>query len=52
MGRSRRPPKGKKIKPTFFVFCEGKTEEQYIKLLKSHYRIPIEIDSKNADHKY
>ena len=50
MGSSRKPPKGKKIRPTFFVFCEGKTEEQYVKFLKSKYRIPIEIDSKKADH--
>lgn len=50
MDRSRKPPKGKKINPTFFVFCEGKTEEQYIKFLKSQYRIPIEIDSKKAGY--
>lgn len=50
MGRSRKPPKGKKIRPTFFVFCEGKTEELYIKFLKSEYRVSIEIDSKKADH--
>lgn len=50
MGRSRNRSKEKKIKPTFFIFCEGKTEEQYIKFLKSQYRIPIEIDSKKADH--
>ena len=48
MSRTRRPPLGKKIKPTFFVFCEGKTEEQYVKFLKTQYRIPIEIDSKIA----
>lgn len=50
MGRSRKHPKWKKIRPTFFVFCEGETEEQYVKILKSHYRIPIEIDSKKAGH--
>ena len=48
MGRKRKPSKGKKIKPTFFVFCEGKTEELYVKFLKSQFRIPIEIDSKIA----
>ena len=48
MGRSRRPSKGKTIKPTFFVFCEGKTEELYVKYLKSKYRIPIEIDTQVA----
>ncbi len=51
MGRNRKPPKGKKIKPTFFVFCEGETEEQYVKFLKSQYRIPIEIDSKKAGNR-
>lgn len=40
MARKRRQPKGKKINPTFFVFCEGETEESYINLLKSTYRIP------------
>ncbi len=40
MARRRREPKGKKINPTLFVFCEGETEEAYINLLKSVYRIP------------
>ncbi len=45
MARSRRPSKGKKINPTFFVFCEGKTEEAYVKYLRSKYRIAsIQID--------
>ena len=30
MGRQRRPLRGKKQKHTFFVFCEGKTKEQYV----------------------
>ncbi len=38
--KQRRQPKGKKINPTFFVFCEGETEESYINFLKSEYRIP------------
>jgi len=47
MARRRRDPKGKKINPTLFVFCEGDTEEAYINLLKSLYRIPsIQIRSK------
>ncbi len=46
MARHRKPSKGKKINPTFFIFCEGKTEEQYIRFLKSQYRIPLVIDSK------
>lgn len=39
MARKRRPPKGKKINPTLYVFCEGETEESYINLLKREYRI-------------
>jgi hypothetical protein len=40
MARKRREPKGKKINPTLFVFCEGETEVAYINLLKTVYRIP------------
>ena len=40
MARRRRNPRGKKINPTLFVFCEGETEESYINLLKTLYRIP------------
>ena len=36
----------RKINPTFFVFCEGETEKEYINFLRSKYRIPIEIKSK------
>jgi hypothetical protein len=43
---SKRVSKGKKINPTFFIFCEGETEESYIKYLRSTYRLPIEIDPK------
>lgn len=47
MARRRREPKGKKINPTLSVFCEGNTEEAYVNLLKSVYRIPsIQIRSK------
>ena len=45
---SRRKPRGKRINPTFFVFCEGKTEEEYVKFLRNVHRIPIEINSKRA----
>lgn len=38
--RRRRKPRGKKINPTLFVFCEGETEVSYINLLKTEYRIP------------
>ena len=51
MSRKRQAPKGKKMKPTFFVFCEGKTEELYVKYLKSKYRIPFEIDTQIAQNK-
>jgi hypothetical protein len=47
----RRASKGKQMKPTFFVFCEGKTEELYVKYLKSKYRIPFEIDTQIAKNK-
>lgn len=51
MGRKRAAPKGKKINPTFWVFCEGETEEAYIDLLKSKYRIPIEMVPKVIGNK-
>lgn len=46
MSRNKRISKGKEINPTFFVFCEGKTEEAYIGFLRSKYRLPISIDAK------
>ncbi len=46
--RRRNPPKGKKINPQFWVFCEGKTEEAYVGHLRSKYRIPISIVSRVA----
>ncbi|GHT65226.1 abortive infection protein [Bacteroidia bacterium] len=46
--RKGRQSKGKEIRPTFFVFCEGETEEAYIAFLRSNYRIPIEIVVKKA----
>jgi hypothetical protein len=48
MGSKRAAPKKKKIKPTFWVFCEGETEAAYIAMLRSQYRIPIEITTKVA----
>lgn len=50
MGRRRQESKGKKIKPHFWVFCEGKTEEAYVCFLRSKYRIPIKIIPKIAGH--
>ncbi|WKV13718.1 RloB family protein [Marivirga harenae] len=47
MARKRRQPKGKRINPTLFVFCEGETEVAYINFLKSLYRLPsIQIHAK------
>ena len=40
MARRRRKPQGRKINPTLYVFCEGATEEAYINLLKTEYRLP------------
>ena len=51
MSRRSRVSKGKKIRPTFFVFCEGETEEQYIAYLRSKYRIPIVLDAKIAGNR-
>ena len=51
MSRRSRLPKGKKIRPTFFIFCEGETEAQYIAYLRSKYRIPIVLDSKIAGNR-
>ncbi len=52
----RNKPMGKKINPTYWVFCEGKTEEAYISFLRSRYRLPIVITSKisgsNIDDRY
>lgn len=39
MTRERGKSKGKKINPTLFVFCEGDTEEAYINMLKSLFRL-------------
>ncbi|MCF8308582.1 MAG: hypothetical protein K9I68_06190 [Bacteroidales bacterium] len=49
--RQRRTPRNKKVKPHIWVFCEGKTEENYVKLLRSKYRVPIEIGTKQVGHK-
>ena len=40
-----RKPQGRSVRPTFFVFCEGETEEEYVSFLRSHFRVPIEIDA-------
>lgn len=49
MSRGRRERRDKKINHTLFVFCEGHTEEAYIKVLKSYFKLPsIEMDSKRS----
>ena len=35
-----RKPQGRSVRPTFFVFCEGETEEEYVSFLRSHFRVP------------
>lgn len=51
MSRNKRTSKGKAINPTFFVFCEGETEEAYIAYLRSKYRLPVSIDAKIAGNR-
>lgn len=46
MAKHLRKSKGKEIKPTFFVFCEGESEEAYISFIRSTYRVPIQITAK------
>lgn len=48
MTNKRKASIGKKINPHFWVFCEGETEEAYVRLLRSKYRLPIEIIPKIA----
>lgn len=43
-----RVSKGKQMKPNFFVFCEGKTEMEYVKYLRSLYRVPIQVIPKKS----
>lgn len=51
MAKYYRNSKGKEIKPTYFVFCEGESEEAYISFIRSKYRIPIQVKSKVAKNK-
>lgn len=46
MSRIQRP--SRVIRPTFFVFCEGESEEAYISYIRQKYRVPIEIKSRVA----
>ena len=49
MARDVRKSKAKKMRPIFFVFCEGETEVSYVNYLKSKYRFPIQIVPKKSD---
>jgi hypothetical protein len=46
MKNKGRISQNKKMNPTYFIFCEGKSEEAYIGYLRSKYRLPLIIDSK------
>lgn len=48
MGRKVRVSRGKRMKPNFFVFCEGETEMAYVKFLRSLYRVPIQVIPKKG----
>lgn len=37
------------MNPTFFVFCEGKTEAAYVDLLRRNFRVPMEIIARVSD---
>ena len=49
MARRVRTSKEKRMKPNFFVFCEGETEVAYVMHLRSKYRVPIQIIPKKSD---
>ena len=51
MAKYQRKSKGKAINPTFFVFCEGESEDAYISFLRRRLRVPIEIISKIAGYR-
>lgn len=48
MARKQRVSKGKTMRPNFFVFCEGDTEEAYVSILRTYYRTPIQIITKKT----
>jgi hypothetical protein len=47
-GRNSRQSRNKSINPTFFVFCEGETEEAFVLHLRATYRLSIIIQPKIA----
>ncbi len=44
--RDRKFKKTRKPHKVFLVVCEGETEEEYVNLLKRHYRLPVTIKTK------
>lgn len=44
--RERRFKNTRQPKKIFLVVCEGETEEEYVNMLKRHYRLPITIKTK------
>ena len=51
MSRGRKKSLQKRIKPAFYIFCEGETEKEYANFLRCHYRVPIQIKSKVSGNK-
>ena len=49
MARCNRTSKEKRMRPNFFVFCEGETEVAYVTHLRSKYRMPIQIIPRKSD---
>ena len=49
MARKQRVSRGKIMRPNYFVFCEGETEEAHVGILRAHYRAPIQINLKSAE---
>ncbi len=37
------------MRPNYFVFCEGETEMAYVKLLRSVFRVPLQIICRKSD---
>ena len=48
MARKERVSRGRSMRPNFFVFCEGDTEVVYVEMLRSYYRLPIQIIAKKT----
>ena len=48
MARKERVSRGWSMRPNFFVFCEGDTEVVYVEMLRSYYRLPIQIIAKKT----